>query len=43
MVLTTTDNVVTETMSGGVPHKAVALLNKSLTSECVAAVCTEAE
>ena len=28
MVLTTTDNVVTETMSRGVSHKAVALLDK---------------
>ena len=28
MVLTTTDNLVTETMSRGVSHKAVALLDK---------------
>ena len=49
MVLTTTDNVVTETMARGVSHKIVALLDKhsdepslQQVSEYVAAVCTEA-
>ena len=46
MLLTTGDNVVTETMSRGVSHKAVALLDirsdeQSSTSEYVAAVCNE--
>ena len=50
MVLTTTDNVVTETMSRGVSHIVVALLDKhsneqslQRVGEYVAAVCTEAE
>ena len=50
MVLTTTDNVVTETMSRGVSHKAVALLDKrsdeqslQQVSDYVVAVCTKAE
>ena len=50
MVLPTTDDAVTETMSRGVSHKAVALLDKrgdeqslQRVSEHVTAVCTEAE
>ena len=50
MVLTTTDSVVTETMSRGVSHIVVALLDKhsneqslQRVGEYVAVVCTEAE
>ena len=50
MVLTTTDNVVTETMSRGVSHKAVVQLDKrsdeqslQRVSKHVAAVYTEAK
>ena len=49
MVLTTTDNAVTKTMSKGVSHKAVPLLDKrsaeqslQRVTEYVAAFCTEA-